>query len=45
MAAPFSRTMRALQADSGWGARLVWVIAALLAAAWIAWFLLVAKPR
>jgi hypothetical protein len=45
MAAPFSRTLRALEADSGWGSRLVWVVAALLAGAWIAWFLLLAKSR
>jgi hypothetical protein len=45
MAAPFSRTLRALAADSGWGSRLLWVVAALLAGAWIAWFLLGAKSR
>lgn len=30
--------MRALEADRGWGSRLVWVVALALAAAWIAWF-------
>jgi len=38
MATPFARTMRSLEADRGWGSRLVWVVAVLLGAAWIFWF-------
>ncbi len=38
MATPFTRTMRSLEADRGWGVRLVWVVAVLLGAAWILWF-------
>jgi hypothetical protein len=45
MAAPFSRTMRALESDSAWGSRLVWMVAVLLAGAWIAWFVNLAKLR
>jgi len=38
MAAPFARTLRSIEADRGWGSRLVWIVALLLAAAWIGWF-------
>ena len=38
MAVPFSRTMRSLEADRGWGSWLIWVIAFLLAAGWLGWF-------
>jgi len=38
MAAPFARTLRSIEADRGWGSRLVWIVAVLLAGAWIVWF-------
>jgi hypothetical protein len=38
MAIAFSRTMRSLDADDFRGPRVVWVVAAILLAAWTWWF-------